>query len=435
MRLFITLAFVVLSCVTSAQQHVISGPMAGHIDYHEAKIWVQTSGPCLVQIAYTEINQPSDTLFSNVVGTHLAHACTAHLTCGSLTPGATYSYQLVIDGIRQMEHYTFHVQDHWQYCTEPPAFRLAVGSCTYINDPSTDRPGDPYGGGYGIFDQIASQKPDLMLWLGDNTYFRETDVTSTAGMQYRYTHTRGIPEMQKLLHTGQHYAIWDDHDYGPDNSNRSFYLKNEALECFQDFWANPGYGLHENAGVTTTFSYMDVDFFLLDNRWFRTDPDIQGIEPTILGEEQILWLIESLKVSTARFKVVCMGGQFLSDFAKYENYALWGAERQRILDLISDNNIKGVFFLTGDRHSTELSSLKLPSKDMVYDLTVSPLTSTSYDHSKEANHLRVEGTHVGERNFAILDFAGDRKDRTLTISVYNGEGELQWEQLITEEEQ
>ncbi|MBK8613627.1 MAG: hypothetical protein IPN85_09025 [Flavobacteriales bacterium] len=38
-----------------------------------------------------------------------------------------------------------------------------------MNEPAYDRPGTAYGGGYGIFNSIAETKPDLMLWLGDNT--------------------------------------------------------------------------------------------------------------------------------------------------------------------------------------------------------------------------------------------------------------------------
>ena len=60
-----------------------------------------------------------------------------------------------------------------------------------------------------------------MLWLGDNIYTREVDFYSLSGYQKRYTHTRNIKEMQPLLSNTHHYAIWDDHDYGPNNTDRS----------------------------------------------------------------------------------------------------------------------------------------------------------------------------------------------------------------------
>jgi phosphodiesterase/alkaline phosphatase D-like protein len=63
----------------------------------------------------------------------------------------------------------------------PRDFRVAFGSCAYVNDPPFDRssrPSGPYGGGYAIFDSIARMKPDMMLWLGDNIYLRDADVGS-----------------------------------------------------------------------------------------------------------------------------------------------------------------------------------------------------------------------------------------------------------------
>ena len=74
-----------------------------------------------------------------------------------------------------------------------------------------------------------------MLWLGDNTYYREP-VFSASGMNYRYSHTREIPELQELLSSTHNYAIWDDHDYfGPNDADRSYKMRNEALEVFKNF--------------------------------------------------------------------------------------------------------------------------------------------------------------------------------------------------------
>ena len=35
---------------------------------------------------------------------------------------------------------------------------------------------------------------DLMIWLGDNCYYREPDWTSEAHMRYCYAHTRSVPD-------------------------------------------------------------------------------------------------------------------------------------------------------------------------------------------------------------------------------------------------
>jgi alkaline phosphatase D len=120
---------------------------------------------------------------------------------------------------------------------------MAVGSCAYIGEAQYDRPGDPYGGDYQIFTNIHQDQPALMLWLGDNTYLREVDWHSRSGIQHRFTHTRSLSEMQPLLASTHHYAIWDDHDYGPNNSDRSFIFKDIVTDIFCDFWGNPTCGI------------------------------------------------------------------------------------------------------------------------------------------------------------------------------------------------
>jgi alkaline phosphatase D len=98
-----------------------------------------------------------------------------------------------------------------------------------------------------------------------------------------------------------------------------------------------------------------------------------------------------------------------------------------LLDLLAKNNIKNVVFLTGDRHFSELSELKLSGNVRVLDITASPLTSKPYSNSKEVNANRVEGTFVGEQNFAHITFSGTAKERTLNISLANKNGKTCWE--------
>src|SRR5688500_13515381 len=156
------------------------------------------------------------------------------------------------------------------YRTDPPAYTVAIGSCAFVNEVPYDRAGDPYGGGYEIFESIAARRPDAMVWLGDNTYLREVDWDSPDGIAYRYAHTRSLPEIQRLLAIAPHYATWDDHDYGPNDSDRSYVLKSVSLNTFRRYWPNVTAGLPGVPGVFTRFQLADVEFFLLDDRFHRT---------------------------------------------------------------------------------------------------------------------------------------------------------------------
>ena len=101
-----------------------------------------------------------------------------------------------------------------------------------------------------------------------------------------------------------------------------------------------------------------------------------------------------------------------------------------MFDAIDELDIRGVVFLSGDRHNSELSKLKLPGGNWVYDLTVSPLTSGSYDHEDEPNNNREAGTIVGIRNYGVLNVSGPRKERVLTMTVKDAEGNPLWTRFI-----
>ena len=189
----------------------------------------------------------------------------------------------------------FQTQVLWQWRTDPPPFRFATGSGAYINETIYDRPGKPFGGEYEIYTRIYEQNPDFMLWLGDNFYLREVDWNSRTGILKRLTHGRATKEFQPLLGSVHNYAIWDDHDFGPNNSDRGFWNKETTLEAFKLFWPNPSYGINGKPGTTTFFEWADVDFFLLDNRYYRTPNSRKHAYREMLGEDQLEWLEDCME--------------------------------------------------------------------------------------------------------------------------------------------
>lgn len=405
-----------------------SGPMVGYAEMKEVMLWVQTTDAADVSIEYW-LKDNSKTLFkTEKIRTEKSKAFTAHLVADLVEPGKNYEYRVLINGKEAKRSYplTFKTPTLWQYRTDPPALKIAVGSCAYVNEEGTDRPGKPYGGDYQIFDAIYKQKPDVMMWLGDNVYLRETDWYSRTGMVHRYTHTRSIPEMQPLLGNSINLAIWDDHDYGPNDSDRSYTKKDDALAVFKDFWANPSYGVNGQGGTTSSYEWNDIQFFMLDDRWFRSPNNLKTADRDYLGKMQADWLIEALVSSNATFKFVCVGGQVLNPVQKYETMAnVAPKEREYLLNRIADEGLKNVIFLTGDRHHSELSMTEIKGIK-IYDWTVSPLTSGTHAASDEANTLRVEGSYIGDKNFGVIEVTGTRKERKLNIKLLGNDGKELW---------
>lgn len=408
--------------------------MLGPAEMREVKLWLQTTRGARAQVVYWNKTSPQNRMNSEVVETSPEQAYTATFAL-AVEPGTLYSYDVMLNGKRVKPSVTqeFRSQFLWQHRSAPPEFSVALGSCAYDIEPALDRPGRPYGGGYEIFESIRGKKPNIMLWLGDNTYLRESDWGSRTGVLARYSFARALPQLQPLLAATHHYAIWDDHDYGPNDSDGSWVHKGTSLDAFKYFWPNPTYGLPGRGigGITTTFAYGDAQFFLLDNRWNRTPNRKVTGERTMLGRAQLDWLIEALVSSRAKWKIVAVGGQVLNPAQVFETYAnLFPQEREALLKTLADEKIPGVVFLTGDRHHTELTKMERPGLPPLYDLTVSPLTSGFRNVPGEANTLRVPETYVGARNFATLSFFGPTLARVMKIEVFSSAGVSLWAREI-----
>lgn len=417
-----------------------SGPMLGHSEITATEIWLQTAKPCKAGIRFWKQGKPETSRLSEVVNTTETQDLIARFNIDRLEFGARYDYEVYLDGLRVPFTYntSFQSQKMWRHRTKAeedvPGFRIAIGSCAYINDKDYDRPGDPYGGGYEIFRSIAAQKPDAMIWLGDNVYYREADWLNETAMRYRYAHTRSLPEMQELLASTHHYAIWDDHDFGPNDSDRAYRSRGQALKIFKEYWANSEYGTPETPGVFGRFEWNDVEFFLLDNRYYRS-PNRTPLRPKkqMFGEAQLQWLMDALVSSWAPFKIIAGGNQMMNPLTPFEAFGSFPEERNRLIEFIREAKIPGVLFLSGDRHMTELIKRQEPGLYPLYDFTSSPLTSGTANPAKEEenNPARVPGTLVkGKRNFGLLEGSGTASNRKLLLRTMDSAGAELWRHEI-----
>ncbi len=461
-------AVFIVTTVNTLAQGLAAGPMVGHVDMREANIWVQTREAATVVLKYREKGTQRPWISSSPVTTSRHTAHTAILVADSVEPGRTYEYTIVVNGSTLSFPYPteFTSQPIWKWRGDDlPSLTMAIGSCLYVNESGYERwdkngKEAGYGSDYEILTSIHKAKPDVMVWLGDNVYLREADWNSRSGILKRYSHTRALPELQPLLASTSHYATWDDHDFGPNNSNRSFWGKDITLEAHKLFWANPSAGSARMPGIMTSTDLLDVQLILLDDRYYRMpDPGSEtgvptrgpggsgtggGMQPMmmgpsamggILGMEQMNWLIETLRSSTATFKIIAVGSQFLTTDTTKEAFIHHQRERQMILEQLQRYDIKGVIFITGDIHAAELSKLDRPGTYPLYEFTSSALTAganTKIAEQKNAN--RVQGTAYGGHNFGLITVSGKRNQRKLTLQLMDKDGKEVWKRDLSEKE-
>lgn len=439
MKIALTIVALMCSLTTMAKDNLLaSGPMIGHVDIVEAHIWVQTTKPAAVHLEYWA-DGTKDKLKTEVIRTVKAKQHTALFVMTDLKDDTVYNYKLFINKKEVKRPYPlrFKTQLFWRYRTDPPEIRIAMGSCHYVNDQYA-RPGKPYGAEFEVFDQIVKENPDVMLWLGDNTYFRESDFWTPDRLAYRWAHTRAFEGHQELLAMSANYATWDDHDYGPNDSDRSYILKDVALDLFKNYWDSPSWGQPDNPGVYTRLSWGDLDIFFLDNRYHRAANKLKDPDKPFLGKKQLDWLKDNLLTSRAPFKLIVNGNQTINTFNPYEAWSAFTNEWNDFMHFLDTHTIPGIIFLSGDRHHSELLKMERPGNYPLYEFTSSPLSSGVANVAgtqEENNPLRVEGTLVNDkRNFGMIEVTGKRKERVLKMRIIDSTGAERWSHSLKEQD-
>ena len=405
--------------------------MHGPADPAGATLWIQADAPATVIVDWRAAGDTQQRRIE-LVATPLAdYVVVARLT--GLKPGATAEYRVETGAERRGG--TIRAEPRWPKPEDAREITIAIGSCFFLSDPDPSRPGREYGGGFGVFDAIAAASPDVMLWLGDNLYLQKPDFDDPTAMAARYRRQRAFPPLQKLLTAASHLAIWDDHDYGPNDSDTTYAMKGETLSLFKRYWPNPSSGLPGVPGIFGSARYGDVLFFLLDDRYYRSPnraPD--GPDKTMFGTRQLEWLKQALvSAPRAAIKIVAGGSQFWNRTTRFEGWHHFATERAAFADWLARERIEGLVFLSGDRHFGELLKIERPGAYPLVEFTSSPLTSrppVRLDKADRANPDIVPGTLAVQRQFGLIRISGPENERRIAFEARGTEGSLIWRHEI-----
>ncbi len=424
--LFVVACIVLLSTIGTAtsthtpytRQGVVV--MLGHIVENEARIWVQTKTPARTSISY----KPVAGQLGAVTDDHFTtseHGNAYTFTLPFLTSNTEYEYNVNVEGVIRAQG-TFVTPPTLETLDTMPNISFVMGSCAYLLDARLGEEGGEHH--TQIFNSMAAEEPSVVLWMGDNVYLRSPDLTSYSGFINRYTHMRNHDSIQELLQCAPNIAVWDDHDFGANNSVGSAPYGDMSLQAFQNFWANPESNFGRQHGcITASYRYMDVEVFLLDNRMFRQLPSAYGDSAAVFGKAQIDWLKENILASFASVKIIVSGGQILNTFAEFENHSRYKQEHEFLMSTLRELADNDVLIVSGDRHFSEVTRLIGHQGDTLVDCTVSPLTSSAWATPTDVNPDRVEGSLVTERNYAVLSISGPYQHRSVEIHYKNVTGE------------
>ncbi|MEX0314508.1 MAG: alkaline phosphatase D family protein [Allomuricauda sp.] len=303
--------------------------------------------------------------------------------------------------------------------------KIAFGSCGHEDHPLP------------IFNNVAKHKPDLFVFLGDNIY-GDTKNMDTLKMKYQLLGSK--KSYKNLKSQVPIIATWDDHDYGWNDTGKSYPFREESKEIFLDFFEEPESSPRRNhKGIYHSYIYdygnHKLQVILLDGRTFRDDLkpyngeldhdkryDFYGKDyaphtestPTLLGEEQWQWLENELK-TPADVRIIGSGTQFGIEWNGYEAWANFPHERQRMLDLIKKTEADGVLFISGDVHYSEISKLDT-SFYPIFDFTSSGLSSTWKYATPNKN--RIEGP-IMDNHFGLITITWERDNTIIKMETWD----------------
>ncbi|MBX7227765.1 MAG: alkaline phosphatase family protein [Chitinophagales bacterium] len=418
---------VILACfvMNMYAQKVICGPFLGDLQSTSVRVWVATKGSdsILVQLFNgKEFLHPtaSEKLWQK-------SRCASKYYFDHLQPST--HYQVFVNGVLTA---VLNGQQGFTTAGNTSAvndFNFLAASCALV----MHRPfGVVFpGASRKIFDHMAAENADCMLWMGDNVYLLPFHLRKEKRVFRKNLDVRTKMKPYKhLINSQVNYSIWDDHDFGPNNGDSRFPGKLTTDKIFNAMWPNPTPPESEH-GRYYSFVHEDIEIFMLDNRSNKINQDSSNI---YLGKEQLEWLQQSLKASKASFKIIVNGGQIIARFRGTECMRYYKDEFNSLFDFIRTEHINGVVCLSGDIHHTELLKDTTLCDYPIYELTSSPMTSMPSKGNPQHPQL-VPGTLVdGTRSYAIISVTGIGSNRKLVLEAKSKKGEVFWQREITLEE-
>lgn len=277
---------------------------------------------------------------------------TVRMVEGQLSGPADETVTFTVSGLQPDTEYRYSVQsgNHVDagrvgtlrtFPAGPRSFTVALGACIRT------------GSNGQVFDRILAMDPSLFLITGD---FHYEDVSSNDPDRMRAAFERNLeqPGQQRLYLNVPITYVWDDHDFGGNDSSAVADSRFASRDVYADYV--PHYPLLQSGpvAISQAFTLGRVRFIMLDTRSGRTPDNMpDGPDKTMLGSSQLEWFKSELMLANGEFPliVVVSSVPWISEATDGgDDWGGFATERREIANFISDNDINGVVLFGGDAH-------------------------------------------------------------------------------------
>jgi alkaline phosphatase D len=326
--------------------------LVGAVTSASAKVAFRTSAVANAYVEYSPDPALADLLRTEPVTTSPDADLTAHVKLTGLLPETTYYYRIVVNGVPQQ------ISPYPSFRTFPLAGEARDFVFAVISD--TDHIEDDNGA--PVYEEVEAENPAFVIQIGDFDHsipLTLQDMRSLHRSVRDPVYPAGADFVTHIADRFAFFHTWDDHDYGTNDSDKTFPGRADALQAFKEYYPLPDDAPNPQAGIWHKFSYAQADFFVLDLRSQR-DPNLSPPGPQksmldgdLIPNGQKQWLKDSLLASTARWKFILTSVPFNSTAKRIpkDAWSGFGNERNELIDYIHLHEIHGIILVSGDLHS------------------------------------------------------------------------------------
>jgi hypothetical protein len=248
-----------------------------------------------------------------------------------LQPGTGYRYVFESEGVAD----TAHTGRVTTFPEGPASLTLAFGSCARTNSNGA------------VFDTIRELEPDLYVIAGD-LHYRNIDQDDPSLFASAYAEVHDSPAQSLLYRSVPIAYVWDDHDFGPNDSDATSASRPAAWQSYREFV--PHYELAEPAtgSINQAFSIGRVRVVMIDTRSHRLTDD--GV---LLGDQQLRWLFEELLAARDSHVLTVLVSPTAWIGPAEQGADHWGGyagERDRLGKFLDEYRIDNLVLVGGDAH-------------------------------------------------------------------------------------
>lgn len=250
-----------------------------------------------------------------------------------LSPNTGYAYWVIMDEGQDDRVGHFKTPDFGSF-----SFKIAFGNCCQTGSESD------------LFLDMLDKNPLMFIHTGD---FHYEDIKTDSPDKFRDAYKKVLTsatQSEFYLNTPIAY-MWDDHDYGGDNSDKEAVSAGAAQTMYRH--CVPHHEL-ENAegGIYHAFTIGRVKFILTDNRSYRdpvSKPD--NSDKSMLGAQQKEWLKQQLlNGKYENMLTVWVNTVPWISYKDLDTWAGFSTERREISNYIEENEINNIAMIGGDAH-------------------------------------------------------------------------------------